>query len=122
MKIRTLGLFALVFCMMLAFSTDAFAFGKRGKGLFGWREGGCSTCSSGQCGSAQGCATGCENGQCAPSQSQTSDEFEQVCVGGKCYLVRKTPAPTTKASETITLTKDGDAWKDGKGQAWKVSK
>lgn len=144
-SLRSLCLFAFVFCMMLATSTDAFAFGKRGKGLFGWRDSGsssCSTCSTGSC-STGSCATSCENGQCFTANMPTESNkqiigsdgtvYKQVCENGKCFLVAET-GPATLSSKpltlplkpvvekTVTLHKDGDAWKDASGAAWKVVK
>lgn len=101
-SLRSLCLFALVICMMLVTSTDAFAFGKRGKGLFGWRES----------------APSCTN---APSNQQ-SFGYKQVCENGQCFPVpESTPSvsPPPKAVETIILHKEGNAWKDASGNVWK---
>lgn len=125
-----LRLLALVLVALVFTAMDASAFGKRSRGSS------CSSCSSGQCQSAQGCATSCSNGQCSPQASfgptfvgSDGTKYKQVCENGKCFLVvdnSATPSgsPVVKpsATATVTLHKDGDAWKDASGNAWKQSK
>lgn len=59
---------ALVLVALFLCAGDAHAFGKRGKGLFGWREGG--SCGSAATASATTAAQGadsCPSGACTPS-------------------------------------------------------
>lgn len=117
--VRSVLFHAFVICLMLLLSSDAFAFGKNGKGLFGWREGksgsSCGASCGTSCGGATGqaCATSCANGQCGPNTSATATQSPDgiVCVDGKCYTQEqflKKFGATSAGPSFPTTAKPGD--------------
>lgn len=88
---------ALAIAVIAVFAQDACAFGKRGKGLFGWRDSSsCQSCPTGSCASGT-CVPNCANGQCVTT-TPTGSSTGTTCINGRCY-----PAATTSS---------GQAWYD----------
>ena len=75
-------------------------------------------CAPGVCLSGN-CAVGCANGQCAEAAPAVKGTGP-ICVDGKCYTPEQFEKKFGSAKPaTITLHKDGDAWKDTSGNVWK---
>lgn len=123
--------FLFVICLMLLLSANAFAFGKNGKGVLGWRgqtqaQAQCTGCSAGQCATGN-CATACSNGQCVEQKTITRDgkQYVQVCNGDTCTLVEVQSSVATSqvaiATKPVTKIegKDGNVWATD-GNVWKV--
>lgn len=116
--VRSTLFYAFVLCMLFLLASNAIAFDRRGKGLFGRRSASpsCATSTGGYTTSSGSCATGnCgtvqSTGTYITQSGQAVPTTATICVGGVCYT-----REAYDAKFGVPTLSSGQAWAQ---PAWK---